>query len=805
MKKKYKITGMTCSACQAHVYNSVSKIDGVKNVNVNLVSNFMELETDCVTDIEIISAVKKAGYGAELYKEESLTYEQKRNSKKVRLITSIVLWILLMYVAMGHMIHLPTPSFINGPMNGLWNALLQVTLLIPIVILNFNYFYNGYKRLFKLSPNMDSLVALGSTAAVMYGVFEIAMLIIGTASNNVSILERYYMNFYFEGAGTVLTLVSVGKYIESFSKSKTSSAIKKLLDLSGNKAIRISNSLEEEIDIKNIEIGDILKVTAGMNVPVDGIIIEGEASFNESSLTGESLPVFHKSNDKVLSGISNIDGVIIMKATTTYKDSTIARIVNMVEEAGNSKAPIAKLADKISGIFVPIVLGLSVITFIIWMICTKDISFTLNLSVSVLVISCPCALGLATPLAIMIGTGIGARNHVLIKNAEALQRLSTVNTVILDKTGTITKGNLEVVEVKAFDDHFLEILYSLEMNSSHPLAKAIVDYCLNNKTQKLKTTSVTEYKGKGLEGTINKKVYYSGNATLMKEHGIDVSKHDTKHFSVIYVASNDKLIGYVLISDVVKKSSVKAIHLMKKLGLKVVMLTGDNIKTAEYIRDMCEIDEIKANVLPEQKGEVIKAYQDNKCKVVMIGDGINDSIALTQADIGMAIGSGSDIAIESADIVLARNDLIDAVDAIRLSKRTMLNIKMSLFFAFIYNVCAIPIAMGILFPLWGVTLNPMIAAIAMCFSSISVSLNALSLFLFKTTKEDIKMETKILVDGMMCHHCTNHVEGALKTIKGVSDVKANLDTKEVVIISNKEIALDLIKTKIKEAGYQVIE
>ncbi len=803
MKKKYDIIGMTCTACQAHVYNAVSKIDGVKNVNVNLISNTMELETDNVTDLEIIKSVERAGYKAKSHDDTG--FSKQSNSKRNKLIASITLLILLMYVAMGHMISLPLPYFLDHTyQHGLWFGLTQLIILIPIVVLNFNYFSNGYRRLFKLAPNMDSLVAIGATAAIVYGLYSIILVIIKVATNNPNIMIEHN-NYYFEGAGTVLTLVSVGKYIESLSKAKTSNSIKMLMDLTGKTAIKVTDKdKEEEIDINDIKIGDILKVTSGMSVPVDGTIVKGEGNFDESSLTGEPLPKFYSKGDNLHSGIINSDGVVYIKATTTNKDSTLSKIIALVDEASNSKAPIAKLADKVSGVFVPVVIGLSIVSFIVWMIIKKDVSFAIDIAISVLVISCPCALGLATPIAIMISTGVAAKNHILVRNAESLQRLSEVKTVIMDKTGTITEGKLVVNEVIEFDSNFLSILGSLEKDSSHPLSSAINNYVEEHNISLKDVTKFETVKGKGIKGNIDKITYYAGNLKYIEELGLDVSSINISNHSVIVLANNEKILGYVLISDIIKSSSVFAISKFKQMGLKTVMLTGDNINNANYIKSLVDVDEVIADVLPDEKSNVIKKYQQDS-KVLMIGDGINDAIALQTADIGMAIGAGSDIAIESADIILARSDLLDAFNAYMLSKKTLNDIKLSLFWAFAYNVLAIPVAMGAFYWINGFKLNPMIASLAMCISSISVVLNALRLFNFKKIEEEKVMETKVLVDGMMCEHCKAHVIEAISGIKGVTKVDVNLETKEVVITSKKELEEAVIDNAVTKAGYKVIK
>ena len=730
MRKKFCVKGMSCASCVSHVEKAVAKLGNSENINVSLFNNTLELDTDILTDEEIMKAVKKAGY--KINKIEDNSYNKTSNSKKIKLIISVVFLILLLYVAMGSMIGLPLPSFISGMDHILAFAFTQIILLIPIVVLNFNYFSSGYSKLFRGNPNMDTLVAVGATASILYGFFAITMIIIALNNNDMATVHKYHMDLYFESAGTILTLVSVGKYIEAKSKGKTSDSIKMLLDLSGKTAIRVDQgfSNEQEIKVEEIKIDDLIKVGAGQIVPVDGIIIKGEGSFDESSVTGESIPVHKETSDKVISGSINTDGIVYFKATSTTTTSTIAQIVNLVEEAASSKAPIARLADKISGKFVPVVMILSVITFIIWIICSKDLELSLSIGISVLVVSCPCALGLATPIAIMISTGVAAKNHILIKDAKSLEALHNIDTIVLDKTGTITSGKLSIKSVNEYDSLFLPVLGSLEKASSHPIAKAINNYIEENNIVLKDVENFLTVPGLGVEGVVDGKKYYAGNKKYIQDKIKGLSLDIESYLGIVIVASKEKVLGYITISDTIKESSIEAIENFKRQGIKTIMLTGDNKNSANYVKELAHVDEVIAEVMPDEKGNVIKELKKDHF-VLMIGDGINDAVALEEANVAMAIGSGSDIAIESADIILVKNDLMDAFTAYELSKKTIKNIKMSLFWAFFYNVICIPIACGILYPFFEIKFNPMLASLAMSLSSVCVVLNALRLFNFR--------------------------------------------------------------------------
>lgn len=730
MKKKFCVKGMSCASCVSHVEKAVERLGNATNINVSLLNNTLELETDVLTDEEIMKAVKKAGY--KISKTEDDKYNKNSNVKRVKLIISVIFLILLLYVAMGSMIGLPLPSFISGMDHVLVFAFTQIVLLIPIIILNFNYFSSGYSKLFKGNPNMDTLVAVGATASIIYGIFAITMIIIALNNNDMETVHKYHMDLYFESAGTILTLVSVGKYIEAKSKGKTSDSIKMLLDLSGKTAVKVDDNFtnDQVIKVEDIKVDDIIKVSAGQIVAVDGIIIKGEGSFDESSVTGESIPVHKEVNEKVVSGSINTDGIVYFKATSTTSTSTIAQIVNLVEEAASSKAPIARLADTISGKFVPVVMILSLVTFIIWIICSKDLELSLSIGISVLVVSCPCALGLATPIAIMISTGVAAKNHILIKDAKSLENLHNIDTVVFDKTGTITSGKLSIVSVNAFDNDFLSILGSLESASNHPIAKAINNYIVSNNVELKEVTNFLTVPGLGVEGIINGKKYFAGNKKYIDMKVPSAVMDIDSSMTIVILANEDQVMGYITISDTIKETSIEAIECFKKQGIKTIMLTGDNQNSANYVKSLTHVDEVIAEVMPDEKGNVIKKLKENHF-VLMVGDGINDAVALEEANVAMAIGSGSDIAIESADIILVKNDLMDAYTAYELSKKTIKNIKMSLFWAFFYNIICIPIACGILYPAFEIKFNPMLASLAMSISSICVVLNALRLFNFK--------------------------------------------------------------------------
>ncbi len=830
-KEKFDIQGMTCSSCSAHVERAVSKLEGIKSVNVNLLSNNMIVEYDenITNNEKIIKAVIDAGYGARISSTEKNTQTKKApnnqdviKSMKKRLIISVCFLIPLMYIAMYHMFYewfgLPIPIFINDLFHGTENAITfgftQFLLLLPIVYVNRNYFIVGFKRLFKVSPNMDSLIAIGSSAAIVYGIFAIYMIGYGLGHNQIELVQRYSMDIYFESAGTILTLITVGKYLETKSKGKTSDAISKLINLAPKTAVVIRENKETEIAVEEIVQGDIIAIKPGGSIPVDGIVIEGSTAIDQSSITGESIPVEKNIGDNVVSGTINKNGYCKMKATKVGNDTTLSQIIKLVEEASNSKAPISKLADKVSGIFVPVVITIAVFATIFWLLQGQNFEFALSIGIAVLVISCPCALGLATPVAIMVGTGKGAQNGILIKSAESLELLHKVDTVVLDKTGTITEGKPKVTDIvsKIGEKELLKIAGALEKNSEHPLAEAIMEKVKQEQIENLEINEFEAISGRGVKGKIEGVTYYGGNISFMKENNVDIAQVEEQSNkllkqgkTVLYFAKENNIIGMVAVADTIKETSHQAIKELKKNNIEVVMLTGDSKIVAETIGQELEIDKVVSEVLPQDKEKEVAKLQEQGKKVAFVGDGINDSPALVKADVGLAIGSGTDIAIESADIVLMKNSLLDVVTAISLSKAVIRNIKMNLFWAFFYNTIGIPVAAGVFYLSIGLKLSPMIGAAAMSLSSVCVVTNALRLKNFKVNyKEEQRMNTKtIKIEGMQCNHCKMSVEKALSYIEGVTKVEVSLENKTAIIESQKEIDDSKIKQVIEETGFKV--
>ncbi len=771
----------------------------------------VEFDENILSVEEIMKTIENIGYGASLH-ENKTNKKSKENVKneqvyddiknmKHRLIISIIFWIPLMYVAMFHMFKdwfgIPIPSFIENTFHGTKNSLIfaftQFLLLLPIMYVNRNYYISGFKKLFKKMPNMDSLIAIGSGAAFIYGIIAIYMIGYGLGHNNIDLVEKYSQDIYFESAGTILTLITVGKYLEAKSKGKTSDAISKLINLAPKTVTVLRNEKEVKIDIEEVVKGDIVLVKPGEKVGVDGIVIEGEGYIDESSITGESIPVYKKNNDNLISGTINKNGYIKMKASKVGDDTTLSQIIKLVEEASNSKAPISKIADKVSSIFVPVVIFIAVLAFLIWIIAGYSFEFALSIGIAVLVISCPCALGLATPVAIMVGTGKGAENGILFKSAESLETLHLVDTVVFDKTGTITKGNISVTDIYSLIDEkeLLKIAGSIEKSSEHPLGEAIVKKA---KEENIKLEDSKEFEsisGRGVKGKINNKTYFAGNLNFMKENNIEVKGviEKAEEFlnngkTVLYFAEEERIIGIIAVSDIIKETSLKAVQELKKKNIEVIMITGDNHLVAKSIGKQVGIDRIISEVLPQDKEKEIAKLQSKGRKVVFVGDGINDSPALARSDVGFGIGSGTDIAIESADCIIMKDNLLDVVTAIQLSKSVIRNIKMNLFWAFFYNTIGIPIAAGVLYPAFGITLNPMIGAACMSLSSVCVVINALRLrgfkphfqnkcnlsencnINFKENKEEFnKMEKTIKIEGMMCNHCKMAVTKALENIR----------------------------------------
>ena len=846
-KEKYNITGMSCAACSAKVERVVGKLDGVENVSVNLLTNSMQVEykEDKLSSNDIIKNIADAGYGASLATATKQKKEEKSIKKtnddaiasmKFRLKVSIVFLAILMYFSMGSMIGLPLPKFLSGEGNPVGFALTQLLLVLPVMYVNRKYYISGFKSLFHLSPNMDTLIAVGTVAAFTYGV--IAIYVMGYALNNADMhtVTEYRMNLYFESVSMILTLITLGKFFETGSKARTTDAISKLIDLSPKRANVLRDGVEENILTEDVVVGDIVIVRPGESIPVDGMIIEGSTSVDESAITGESIPVQKEKGDKLIAATINKNGSVRIKATEVGEDTAISRIIALVEEASSSKAPIAKMADRVAGVFVPVVMGIALVTFIVWLALGYDFSFALNCAIAVLVISCPCSLGLATPVAIMVGTGKGAENGILIKSADALETTHSIDTVVLDKTGTVTEGKPVVTDILAFDideNEFLKLAAGVESASEHPLAEAIVEKA---KEKNLEIVSPTEFQaisGRGIVASVSGSKIIAGNEQAIKEQ-YGNSENFTEVFkkgnelaaqgkTPMYFGKDGKLLGIIAVADTIKKDSKEAIQALKNRNIDVVLLTGDHKNTAMAIAKEAGIKKVIAEVLPTDKEEHIRELIKAGHKVAMVGDGINDSPALARADVGIAIGAGTDIAIESADIVLMHSSLKDVATAIDLSKAVIRNIKQNLFWAFFYNSIGIPLAAGVFYLSLGWKLSPMFGAAAMGMSSVCVVSNALRLRAFKpkkvkknniendeielienNRKEDKNMTTVINVNGMMCEHCKATVEKVTRGVEGVSNSEVNLDAKNVTIEHGADTDLEKVKKAITDAGYEVV-
>lgn len=951
MKKlHFDIQGMTCASCQAHVTKAVEKLDGTNNVNVSLLTNDMTVEIDesKVDSNKIIKAVENAGYGATLVddidingqenniisennindKQEnysnqikinndklnqddtainSIEFKRKKSNKssvmrnrvqesndlaiknmKTRLTISLIFWIPLMIIAMHKMLHISMPIF-DGVENSLIFALVQLILTIPILIANKDLLKSGFKSLLKFAPNMDSLVAIGSAASFIYGLISIFKMSYGFGHNNLDLVKNSMNSLYFDSAGTILTLITLGKFFEAKSKGKTGDAITKLINLAPKTSIVIRDGKEETIPTEEILQGDIIVIKTGTSIPVDGVVIEGSSSINQASIAGESIPVEKNVGDEVISGTINENGYMKMRATKVGDETTLAKIVKMVEDASVSKAPIENLADKIAYYFVPAVIVISIITLIAWLIAGVGISKAFNFAISVLVISCPCALGLATPVAVMCGTGKGAENGILFKTADSLQALGEIKYAAFDKTGTITEGKPRVTDTiicGISEIEFWKIAYALEKSSEHPLAKAIIEKaeekimvddendncenenkCIVNKNLEnknilnennfgkienkdnsscyynknnienaiesdLKVSDFEAISGKGVKEKINGEQYFAGNAKLMQENNVNIAKYEKRvnelleqGKTVLFFAKENTLIGFVAVADTIKNDAKETMQDLKKLGIQTAMITGDNKTVAKEIASQAEISKVYAEVFPEDKEKIISNLQEykgnsnfsnetskefsenkNKAKVAFIGDGINDSPALAKADVGIAIGSGTDIAIESADVILVKNSLTDVANAVKLSRKTLTNIKENLFWAFFYNAICIPLASGVFYKGFGLELNPMIGSLAMSLSSLFVVTNALRLRFVKFNyKEEKVMKEEIKIEGMMCENCVKHVTKALQGIDGVTDVKVSLENKNAIIETSKEISDEKIKNAVDDAGYTATE
>lgn len=918
MKERYHISGMTCSACSSHVEKAANKLEGVEKASVNLLTETMEIEYDesKVQRDSIIQAVEKAGYGAELlaagghtqdgntqsgaptdgeagqtaYKSKGADRtsvqrkaEREAHAMKWRLGISIAFLLPLMYVAMFHMYHewfgLPIPPFVHrylhGTENAMTYAMTQFILLLPILYVNRKFFSVGFKTLGHLAPNMDSLIALGASAAIGYGIFAMYRISYALGHADMAVVEQYSHDLYFESAGMILTLITVGKYLESRSKGKTSEAITKLMDLSPKTAIRLTaDGREEEIPTEALRAGDIFLVKPGSLIPVDGTVLEGTSSVDEAAITGESIPVEKQPGTKVVSATVNKAGFLKCSADRVGEDTTLSQIVRLMEEASASKAPIAQLADKVAGVFVPIVMGIALVTLAVWLLAGAGAEFAISSAIAVLVISCPCALGLATPVAIMVGTGVGASHGILIKSGEALQRAKEVDTVVLDKTGTITSGQLHVTQIGCYVsdmtlDTLTGIAAALEKKSEHPLAEAVVEYA---QRMQLKLPEIKDFQavfGRGVEGTLTDGKaeagtqsgrlsspvktgtrFRVGNRAYLEENGVKIPEEVLEGLEQIaaegktplLVAAEGRLLGSIAVADTVKPGASVAINQLRKMGIHVVMLTGDNKRTAEAVREKLGIEEAVAEVLPQDKEKKIRELQAAGRKVAMVGDGINDAPALAAADVGMAIGAGTDVALESADIVLMKSDLRDAVTAVRLSRAVIRNIKQNLFWAFFYNAIGIPLAAGVWYPLFRIKLNPMFGAATMSLSSIFVVGNALRLRGFRAGKETPerkntesgtapanctdagcnkisntegsaedasewrKKMTKVMtIEGMMCGHCTGRVQKALEALEGVGSVTMSLENKTATVELAAEIEDEKLTAAVVDAGYEVKE
>ena len=871
MKQTFQVTGMTCSACSAHVEKAVAKVEGVNGVNVNLLANNMQVNYDesAVTPDAIIRAVVDSGYGASL-PGKRLAPEAKTDvmgeelkGMKHRLIWSFVFLLPLFYISMGHMMGAPLPGFLLGMENAMSFAFVQFLLTLPIMYLNDKYYKVGFKTLFRGAPNMDSLIAVGSIAAVIYGVFAIFQIGWGLGHGDMALVARYHMDLYFESAGMILTLITLGKFLETRSKGKTSEAITRLMDLAPKTASVIRNGVEAELPVEEVVVGDRIVVRPGQSIPVDGVIVEGASAVDESALTGESLPVDKTVGDKVAAASINKSGSFVFEALRVGEDTTLAQMIRLVEEASSSKAPIAKLADKVAGIFVPVVMVIAAVTAAVWLVVTGSVTAALTGGVAVLVISCPCALGLATPVAIMVGTGKGAENGILVKSAEALETLHTVDTVVMDKTGTLTQGKPQVTDIVPADglteSALLGLAACLEAPSEHPLGAAIVEAAAARQLPQTAVTGFEAVHGRGLRAALGGHMCLAGNRAMMEEAGIDLlpwldraEELAAQGKTPLYFAKGSTMLGLIAVADTPKPTSRAAVAAFRELGVNVIMLTGDNYRTADAIGEQLGVSEVMAEVLPQDKERKIAQLQEEGHRVAMVGDGINDAPALARADVGLAIGAGTDVAIESADIVLMKSDLMDAAAAVELSRATIRNIKQNLFWAFFYNSLGIPLAAGVFAPVFHWQLNPMFAAAAMSLSSVTVVSNALRLRFFKSRfrseaavrrtaeaaaaaaapsgldgeavqsgdldlgeielpeipeiQEIIEggtssMEKTMKIEGMMCGHCSGRVEKALNDLPGVT-AKVNLEAGTATVTG--EASDEALTKAVTDAGYTVV-
>lgn len=845
MKQKFNVTGMTCSACSIHVEKAVNALEGIHSAAVNLMAGSMVVDYDAqmLSSEEIIAAVVRAGYGASLPEKRRRPDRQTAKEDPVhselaqmkrRLIWSAVFMLPLFYVAMGHMLGAPLPEFLVGAENGVAYGLTQLLLTIPILYINDKYFKVGFRTLLHGAPNMDSLIAVGSGAAVIYGVFAIYQMAYGLGHGDMERVMDYHMDLYFESAGMILTLITLGKFLETRSKGKTSQAITRLMDLSPKTAQVQREGGEVEIPVDEVRVGDRVVVRPGQAVPVDGVVVEGSSAVDESALTGESLPVDKMPGDRVAAASINQSGAFVFEALRVGEDTTLAQMIRLVEEAAASKAPIAKLADRVAGVFVPVVMAIAAVTAGVWLGVTGgNVTAALTAGISVLVISCPCALGLATPVAIMVGTGKGAENGILVKSAQGLESLHGVDTVVLDKTGTLTRGKPEVTDILCTADMTPEVLLNLaaclEQPSEHPLAHAILEAAARRGLTPVAVEGFRAVHGQGVTAMLGERRYAGGNRAMMQALGVDVSGFEAQVKQLaqqgktpLFFANENRVLGVIAVADTLKPTSVQAVEAFRALGLEVIMLTGDNRRTAAAIGGQLGVDRVLSEVMPADKEQTIRTLQEQGHRVAMVGDGVNDAPALARADVGIAIGAGTDVAIESADIVLMKSDLLDAAAAVELSRATIGNIKGNLFWAFFYNTIGIPLAAGVFFPLLQWQLNPMFGAAAMSLSSVCVVSNALRLRRFKSrfgtqmsqtrvqnenngkdggTKE---MKKTMIIEGMMCGHCTGRVEKALSGLEGVIGVEMSLEGKSATVTMDAEVSDQVLTDTVTQAGYQVV-
>ncbi len=855
MKQTFSVTGMTCSACSAHVEKAVGRVPGVSQVSVNLLSNSMQVTYDeaTVTADGIIAAVTASGYGASLPPRAGgrrVAAPRRENAAagelgemKRRMVWSFAFLLPLFYISMGHMMGAPLPGFLTGMENALAFAFTQLLLTLPIMYLNDKYYKVGFKTLFRGAPNMDSLIAVGSAAAVVYGVFAIYQIGWGLGHGDIELVEKYHMDLYFESAGMILTLITLGKYLETRSKGKTGEAISRLIDLAPKTASVLRDGGEVEIPVEEVAIGDRIVVRPGQSIPVDGVIVEGTSAVDESALTGESLPVDKGVGDKVAAASINKSGSFTFEALRVGEDTTLAQMIRLVEEASGSKAPIAKLADKVAGVFVPVVMVIAALSAAVWLIASHSVTAALTAGVSVLVISCPCALGLATPVAIMVGAGKGAENGILVKSAEALETLHAIDTVVLDKTGTLTRGKPQVTDILPAEglseNALLGLAACLEAPSEHPLGGAVVEEAAARDLPRQEVSGFQAVHGRGVQASLGGHACLAGNRAMMEEAGIDLAPWIPRAEALagegktpLYFAKDTTLLGLIAVADTPKPTSRDAVAAFRTLGVDVVMLTGDNRRTAEAIGRELGVTEVMAEVLPQDKERKIAELQGQGKKVAMVGDGINDAPALARADVGLAIGAGTDVAIESADIVLMKSDLLDAAAAVELSRATIRNIKQNLFWAFFYNTLGIPLAAGVFYYFLHWQLNPMFAAAAMSLSSVTVVSNALRLRLFKSRfrsaapsvgetgtactagcpvalqaiEDDQEqggtdtMTKTMKIEGMMCAHCSGRVEKALNDLPGVT---AAVDLAAGTAAVTGDVSDEALTKAVADAGYTV--